>query len=111
MSPKTTISHEPVDDMPVIVEWLLNMHVDKLIDKILPKPHGKWNWALWRNTHRREKWWVGWSRYLWHCCPLAPPSDVSNRQVKAHGWHTPSERFYPTNLRDPLALSILLVDS
>ena len=37
MLPKTTISHEPVDDVPVIVKWLLNMHVDKLIDKILPK--------------------------------------------------------------------------
>ena len=42
MSSKTTISHEPVDDVPVIVAWLLNMHLDKLIDKILLKPHGNW---------------------------------------------------------------------
>jgi hypothetical protein len=42
MSSQTTISHEPVDDIPVIVEWLLNMHVDKLIDRILPQPHGNW---------------------------------------------------------------------
>jgi transposase len=42
MSSETTISHEAVDDVPVIVEWLLKMHVDKLIDKILPAPHGNW---------------------------------------------------------------------
>lgn len=42
MSSETRISHEPVDDVPVIVEWLLNMHVDKLIDRILPNPHGNW---------------------------------------------------------------------
>jgi transposase len=42
MSSRTTISHEPVDDVPVIVEWLLNMHVDKLIDKVLPNSHGNW---------------------------------------------------------------------
>jgi transposase len=42
MSPETTISHEPVDDVPVIIAWLLNMHLDKLIDEILPQPHGNW---------------------------------------------------------------------
>jgi len=36
------ITHEPIDDVPVIIEWLLDMHVDKLIDAILPQPHGNW---------------------------------------------------------------------
>jgi transposase len=31
-----------VDDVPVIIAWLLNMHIDKLIDKVLPEPHGNW---------------------------------------------------------------------
>jgi len=38
----TTITHEPVDDVPVIIAWLLNMHVDTLVDAILPQPHGNW---------------------------------------------------------------------
>jgi transposase len=42
MSSETNISHEPVDDVPVIIAWLLGMHVDKLIDQILPEPHGNW---------------------------------------------------------------------
>lgn len=42
MSSETNISHEPVDDVVVIIAWLLNMHIDKLIDKVLPEPHGNW---------------------------------------------------------------------
>jgi transposase len=42
MSTETAISHEPADDVPVIIAWLLNMCVDKVIDTILPEPHGNW---------------------------------------------------------------------
>jgi transposase len=42
MSDDTTITHEPVDDVPVIVAWLLAMRLDVLVDSILPRPHGNW---------------------------------------------------------------------
>jgi transposase len=42
MSSETTITHEPVDDVPVIIAWLLDMHFDTLVDRILPRPHGNW---------------------------------------------------------------------
>jgi len=31
---------ERVDDLPLIVYWLLQMQVDQVIDAVLPKPHG-----------------------------------------------------------------------
>jgi len=34
------ISSERIDDIPVIVEWLKQMEIDKLIDQKLSKPHG-----------------------------------------------------------------------
>jgi len=42
MSSETTVTHEPVDDVPVIIAWLLAMHVDRLVDWVLPPPHGNW---------------------------------------------------------------------
>jgi transposase len=39
---ETVISHEPVDDVPVIIAWLLNMQVDTQVDASLPPPHGNW---------------------------------------------------------------------
>jgi transposase len=39
---ETVISHEPVDDVPVVIGWLLSMQVDALIDAVLPLPHGNW---------------------------------------------------------------------
>ena len=39
---ETTITHESVDDVPVVSAWLLNMHVDTLVDALLPPPHGNW---------------------------------------------------------------------
>jgi transposase len=39
---ETVISHEPVDDIPVVIAWLLNMQVDTLVDAALPLPHGNW---------------------------------------------------------------------
>jgi len=34
------ISSERIDDIPVIVEWLKQMEVSKIIDQSLSKPHG-----------------------------------------------------------------------
>ncbi len=34
------ISSERIDDIPVIVKWLLNMGIAKCIDQKLKKPHG-----------------------------------------------------------------------
>jgi transposase len=42
MAVDTTITHEPVDDVPVIIAWLLAMRLDVLVDSILPQPHGNW---------------------------------------------------------------------
>jgi len=39
---ETVVSHEPVDDVPVVIAWLLNMQVDTLVDAVLPPPHGNW---------------------------------------------------------------------
>ena len=39
---ETTVTHEPVDDIPVVSAWLRNMRVDTLVDMILPRPHGNW---------------------------------------------------------------------
>jgi len=36
------VTHEPVDDVPVIIAWLLAMRVPTLIDALLPKPHRSW---------------------------------------------------------------------
>lgn len=34
------ITSERVDDVPLLVYWLLQMHVDKIIDAVLGPPHG-----------------------------------------------------------------------
>jgi transposase len=39
---ETVITHEAVDDVPVVIAWLLNMQVDTLVDAVLPPPHGNW---------------------------------------------------------------------
>ncbi|MBD2562013.1 MULTISPECIES: hypothetical protein [Nostoc] len=39
-SEKTQISSERIDDIPVIVEWLVQMEIAKLIGQKLNKPHG-----------------------------------------------------------------------
>lgn len=35
-----TITSERIDDVPLLVYWLLQMHVDKIIDAVLGSPHG-----------------------------------------------------------------------
>ena len=42
MPADVVVTHEPVDDVPVIIGWLLAMRVDTLIDALLPRPHGSW---------------------------------------------------------------------
>jgi transposase len=42
MASSTVITHEPADDVPVIIGWLLAMRVHILIDAVLPRPHGNW---------------------------------------------------------------------
>ena len=39
---ETVITHEPVEDVPVVIAWLLNMQVAILVDAVLPPPHGNW---------------------------------------------------------------------
>jgi transposase len=36
------VTHEPVDDVPVVIAWLLNMQVNTLVDAVLPPSHGNW---------------------------------------------------------------------
>jgi len=42
MPSHSVTTHEPVDDVPLIIAWLLAMRVDTLIDAVLPRPHGNW---------------------------------------------------------------------
>ncbi len=42
MPTEPIVTHEPVDDVPVIIAWLLAMHVPALIDALLPRRHGSW---------------------------------------------------------------------
>jgi transposase len=34
------ITSERVDDLPLLIQWLLNMHIDKIIDAVVQPPHG-----------------------------------------------------------------------
>ena len=36
------IASERIDDVPLLVYWLLRMHIDKIIDTVLSPPHGNW---------------------------------------------------------------------
>ena len=36
------ITSERIDDVPLLVYWLLQMHIDKIIDAVLGPPHGNW---------------------------------------------------------------------
>ncbi|MEM7716185.1 MAG: hypothetical protein AAF349_21870 [Cyanobacteria bacterium P01_A01_bin.68] len=36
------INSERIDDIPVIVEWLKQMEIAKIIDQKLKKPHGNY---------------------------------------------------------------------
>ncbi len=40
MPAEPLVTHEPVDDVPVIIAWLLAMRVPALIDALLPRPQG-----------------------------------------------------------------------
>ena len=34
------ITSERIDDLPLLLQWLLNMHIDLIIDAVLKSPHG-----------------------------------------------------------------------
>ena len=34
------IISERIDDVPLLLQWLLNMHIDQIIDAVLKSPHG-----------------------------------------------------------------------
>ena len=34
---------ERIDQLPMLINWLKNMHVDRIIDQVLGTPHGNWN--------------------------------------------------------------------
>ena len=34
------ITSERIDDIPLLLQWLLDMHIDQLIDAVLKSPHG-----------------------------------------------------------------------
>lgn len=42
MTCRSIISDERIDDVPLLVYWLLEMHIDKIIDAVLRPPHGNW---------------------------------------------------------------------
>jgi len=35
-----TITSERIDDIPLLIHWLLKMHIDKIIDAVVGPPHG-----------------------------------------------------------------------
>lgn len=35
-----TITSERIDDVPLLIHWLLQMHIDQIIDTVLAPPHG-----------------------------------------------------------------------
>jgi transposase len=35
------ITSERIDDIPLLIQWLLGMHIDKIIDAVVKPPHGK----------------------------------------------------------------------
>ncbi len=37
---RLTITSERIDDVPLLVYWLLQMHIDRIIDAVLGPPHG-----------------------------------------------------------------------
>ena len=39
------IISERIDDVPLLVYWLLRMHIDKIVDAVLSPPHGNWLWC------------------------------------------------------------------
>ena len=34
------ITSERIDDLPLLLRWLLDMHIDQIIDAVLKSPHG-----------------------------------------------------------------------
>ena len=34
------ITSERIDDIPLLSQWLLGMHIDKIIDAVVKPPHG-----------------------------------------------------------------------
>jgi hypothetical protein len=34
------ITSERIDDIPLLIQWLLNMHIDSIIDAVVKSPHG-----------------------------------------------------------------------
>jgi len=34
------ITSERIDDVPLLLQWLLNMHIDQIIDAVVKTPHG-----------------------------------------------------------------------
>ena len=47
------ITSERIDDLPLLMQWLLDMHIDQIIDAVLGPPHGNrqglssgnWSWC------------------------------------------------------------------
>jgi len=42
MTCRSVTSDERIDDVPLLMYWLLKMHIDKIIDAVLGPPHGNW---------------------------------------------------------------------
>ena len=38
--PTVTIDSERIDDVPLLMHWMLEMHIDKIIDAAIGAPHG-----------------------------------------------------------------------
>jgi hypothetical protein len=37
---RPTVTSERIDDVPLLIHWLLQMHIDTIIDAVLGPPHG-----------------------------------------------------------------------
>lgn len=37
---RPTLTSERIDDVPLLIHWLLQMHLDQIIDAVLGFPHG-----------------------------------------------------------------------
>jgi len=40
--PRPTVTSERIDDVPLLIYWLRQMHIDTIIDAVLGPPHGNW---------------------------------------------------------------------
>jgi len=97
------ITSERVDDLPLLIQWLLDMHIDKIIDAVVKPPHGN------RQGLSYGQLTVVFLAYILTTCNhfLSPVRDwVTKHQhvlTRALGWPLQASDFTDDRLEDLLA--------